>query len=184
MELPEAEALPARALGLNRNEGSKAMSRSGYNDYSDDTLQLGRWRAQVASATRGKRGQAFLRDLLAALDAMPEKRLVKQEFETDGEVCTLGCIARQRKVDMSTFDPEDDDVGEAIGPALGIAHQLAREIMWENDQFYIWDSSRGRIRDDPTEPERRWKYMRDWVAQHIVVTPEEAGAVEVTTPGE
>lgn len=160
------------------------MSRSGYNDYCDDDLALGRWRAQVASAIRGKRGQAFLRELLAALDAMPEKRLVKQEFEADGEVCTLGCIARVRGIDMSIFDPEDESVGEEIGPALGIAHQLAREIMWENDEFYLWDSTRGRIRDDPTEPEKRWKYMRDWVARQIRVTPEEAGAVEVTTPGE
>lgn len=153
------------------------MSRSGYNDYCDDNFELIRWRGQVASAIRGKRGQAFLRELLAALDAMPEKRLVKQEFEAHGEVCTLGCIARVRGIDMSKFDPEDDSVGHDIGTALGIAHQLAREIMWENDEFYT-------RRDDPTEPERRWKYMRDWVARQIRVTPEEAGAVEVPTPGE
>lgn len=157
------------------------MSRCGYSD-DLDPLDLGRWRAQVASAIRGKRGQAFLRDLLAALDAMPDKRLVEQEFETDGEVCTLGCIARARGIDMTKFDPEDELVGHDIGPALGIAHQLAREIMWENDEFYTWDPTRGRIRDDPTEPERRWKYMRDWVARQIRVTPDEAGAVEVTEP--
>ncbi len=159
------------------------MSRSGYSD-DLDLLDLGRWRGQVNSAIRGKRGQAFLRDLLAALDAMPEKRLVKQEFEADSEVCTLGCIARQRGIDMSKFDPEDESVGEEIGAALGIAHQLAREIMWENDEFYTWDPARGRIRDDASEPERRWKYMREWVAKQIVVTPEEAGAVEVTAAGE
>lgn len=162
------------------------MSRSGYSDDMDDTLAHGRWRAQVASAIRGKRGQTFLRELLAALDAMPEKRLVKQEFEADGAVCTLGCIAKQRGVDMSRFDPEDSSVGEEIGPALGIAHQLAREIMFENDDFYIWAPNRGRVWDDPTEGEKRWKYMRDWVAQQIIVTPEEAGAVEIepTVQGE
>lgn len=158
------------------------MSRSGYSDDLDD-LALGRWRAQLASAIRGKRGQAFLRDLLAALDAMPEKRLVRQEFEADGEVCTLGCIARARGIDMSKFDPEDDYVGHEIGPALGIAHQLAREIMYENDEFYIWDPSKGRIRDDPAEGEKRWKYMRAWVVEQIRVTPEEANAVEVESPG-
>jgi hypothetical protein len=154
------------------------MSRSGYSDDLDQ-WDLIRWRGQVASAIRGARGQAFLRELLAALDAMPEKRLVKQEFEADGEVCTLGCIARTRGVDMSKFDPEDCEVGHDIGAALGIAQQLAREIMFENDDFYVWDQSQGRIRDDAREAERRWKYMRKWVAERIRVTPEEAGAVEI-----
>lgn len=159
------------------------MSRSGYSD-SCDGWDLIRWRGQVKSAIRGKRGQAFLRELIAALDAMPEKRLVKQEFEADGEVCTLGCIARVRGLDMSKFDPEDGSVGYDIGAALGIAQQLAREIMYENDDFVVWDPIKGRLRDDALEAERRWKYMRDWVAKQIIVTPEEAGAVEVTTPGE
>jgi hypothetical protein len=45
------------------------MSRSGYSD-DLDPLALGRWRGRVASAMRGKRGQAFLREMLAAMDAM------------------------------------------------------------------------------------------------------------------
>lgn len=57
------------------------MSRSGYCDDIEDPLELGRWRAQVRSATRGKRGQKLLRDLLAALDAMPDKRLVANQLE-------------------------------------------------------------------------------------------------------
>lgn len=57
------------------------MSRSGYSYDIEDPRELGRWRAQVASATRGKRGQRLLLDLLAALDAMPEKRLVTGVLE-------------------------------------------------------------------------------------------------------
>jgi hypothetical protein len=143
------------------------MSRSGYSDDCDDILAFGRWRAQVVSATRGKRGQAFLKDLLAALDAMPVKSLVSHEFEADGEVCALGCIARQRGIDMSQFDPEDYEVGDDIAKSLGIAHQLAKEIMFENDEFYLWDPAKGRIRNDPTEGEKRWAYMRKWVADQI-----------------
>lgn len=45
------------------------MSRSGYNDYSIDNWDLIRWRGQVASAIKGKRGQAFLRELIEALVA-------------------------------------------------------------------------------------------------------------------
>jgi hypothetical protein len=46
------------------------MSRSGYSDDHSE-WDLIRWRGAVASAIRGKRGQAFLRELLVALDAMP-----------------------------------------------------------------------------------------------------------------
>lgn len=130
------------------------MSRSGYDD-DLDPLDLGRWRGQVASAIRGKRGQAFLKELLMALDAMPEKRLVQGEFESEGEVCALGCVARARGMDLSTFDPED---AEYVGGDLGIADQLAREIMWLNDE-----SGYGRA----DKPEKRWADMREWVANQI-----------------
>lgn len=44
------------------------MSRHGYSDdCHDDILSFGQWRGQVASAIRGKRGQAFLKELIAAL---------------------------------------------------------------------------------------------------------------------
>ena len=48
------------------------MSRSGYSDDIDDNWAHIMWRGRVASSIRGKRGQAMLRELLAALDAMPE----------------------------------------------------------------------------------------------------------------
>lgn len=44
------------------------MSRSGYNDDCDGWALI-RWRGAVNSAINGKRGQAFLRELVAALDA-------------------------------------------------------------------------------------------------------------------
>lgn len=58
------------------------MSRS---DYSEDLdmWDLIRWRGQVASAIRGKRGQKLLRDLAAALDAMPVKALIADELQTE-----------------------------------------------------------------------------------------------------
>ena len=64
------------------------MSRSGYtDDYGvEDPLAMGRWRAAVNSAINGKRGQAALRETLAALDAMPAKALVGESLVTaDGE---------------------------------------------------------------------------------------------------
>ena len=51
------------------------MSRSGYTDECDG-WEFVRWRGAVNSAIRGKRGQAFLNEMVTALDAMQEKRLL------------------------------------------------------------------------------------------------------------
>lgn len=137
------------------------MSRSGYSDDCDN-WDLIRWRGQVASAIRGKRGQAFLRDLLAALDAMPNKRLVSGELEAGGEVCALGCIGRARGIDLQDIDVYDRS---GIAKVLNIAEPLAAEIMFENDDdFCYW-----RLADETEEQyaAKRWQRMRDWVAKRI-----------------
>src|SRR5581483_3714094 len=104
------------------------MSRSGY---SYDCENIAMWRGQVASAIRGKRGQKLLADMLAALDAMPEKRLIVNQLEADGEVCALGALGRHRGLDMSNLDPDEPN---DVAAAFDIAHQLAQEIVWVNDE--------------------------------------------------
>lgn len=132
------------------------MSRSGYSE-DLDSLDLGRWRGQVKSAMRGKRGQAFFRDLIAALDALPEKRLVSGNLEKDGEVCALGALGRYRGIGLGELDTYDYD---SLGETFSIAHQLAQETMYENDER-------------TGTPEQRWGRIRDWAARQIRVTPEE-----------
>lgn len=133
------------------------MSRSGYTDDMDD-LSFGRWRAIIASATRGRRGQAFFKELLVALDSMQDKRLIKDDaIDEDGCMCTLGAAARHKGI-----DPEDLDVydHEDLGKRLNIAEQLSQEVMFINDE---WGSS-------SETPEQRWQRMRDWVASQIIAT--------------
>ncbi len=106
------------------------MSRHGY---SDNCENLAMWRGVIASATRGKRGQAFFRALVAALDAMPEKRLVEGELEDkEGAVCALGCLGKARGVDLGSVDTHDWD---ALGEMFNITHQLAQEVMYVNDEW-------------------------------------------------
>lgn len=132
------------------------MSRSGYCD-DLEPLSLGRWRAQVASAIRGKRGQRLLTDLLAALDAMEVKELVANELETsDGHVCALGAVGKKRGYDMKNIDPEDSDT---VAGVFDIAPQLAREIVYLNDEGYF------------KSPAERYQYMRKWVAEQINRAP-------------
>lgn len=150
------------------------MSRHGYTDDMDDNLAMGRWRAAVNSAVRGKRGQAFLRELLAALDALPEKKLIAEELvEQDGQVCALGAIGKARGLDMSGIDPEDPD---SIHGYFGIANAMAREIIWINDEVsgehveahgppYRWRGPPSVY--IPPTPERRFAEVRAWVVAHI-----------------
>lgn len=138
------------------------MSRAGYSD-DYDTWSLIRWRGQVASAIRGRRGQAFLRELAHALDAMPERRLIANELGSlniarrSYEVCALGSVGARRGIRMEALDPDDCD---KLADVFGIAPQLVREIEYMNDEAYYGMT-----------PEGRWLFIRDWVRANIKATP-------------
>ncbi len=143
------------------------MSRSGYTDDIDDNWRMIRWRGMVASAIRGKRGQKLLSDLLAALDAMPEKALIAHELETkDGDVCALGALGKARAIDMSEMDPEEP---ESVAAAFDVATPLVQEIVYMNDEYNDskWDEITRRCVD--ISPEERWSRMREWVASKVKV---------------
>lgn len=144
------------------------MNRSGYVDDGGDDLALGRWRAQVASAIRGKRGQRFIRDLITALDAMPEKKLIEGAFQTDGGCCAAGAVGRLRGVDMSGLNPPEDDLeyydakewNIPAAEVLDVAVPLIAEVEWVNDEGYSW-------RGDDDGDEARWKRVRDWATRQL-----------------
>lgn len=143
------------------------MSRSGYSDDSDEQWHFALWRGTVASTIRSKRGQAFLREMLASLDSLPIKRLVANELEVTDlipcshwglfeaqSVCAIGAVGRQRGVDMSHLDPDDYDT---IAGKFGISSPMAQEIVWINDEA-------GSLRETP---EDRFLRVRGWVAGKI-----------------
>lgn len=169
------------------------MSRHGYSDDEGYDGQFALWRGQVNNAIRGKRGQQFLRDLLAALDAMPVKRLTAQVLEAPDEVCaaatyqagadprltpcTMGALGQARRVDMSWFDREEaeDDPGyvaDRLAADFNIAYQLAMEVQYWNDEGSVGTrvpdpTVRWGYRYEPETPEARWTRMRAWVASKI-----------------
>jgi hypothetical protein len=128
------------------------MSRSGYSEDLDD-WDLIRWRGQVASAIRGRRGQAFLVDLLKALEEMPEKRLIADDLENEDGVCAIGALGKARGIDMKALDPEEP---EHIAAAFGIAPQLAQETVYMNDEYF-----------DRETPEKRYEFMVAWTRKQI-----------------
>lgn len=131
------------------------MSRSGYDDYDGDCdqWQMIMYQGAVKSAFRGKRGQAFLREMLAALDALPIPILIANDLEADGAVCAIGAVGKARGVDMTKLDPED---AETVAGKFGIATCMAREIVYENDDWCGHDS-----------PIARWVKVRGWVQSQI-----------------
>lgn len=134
------------------------MSRSGYNEDCWG-WELIMWRGAVASAMRGKRGQAFLKEMLNALDKIESKRLIAHELAAGGEVCAIGAVGVTRGIDMSKLDPEDR---ESVGRVFGIAPALAAELVFENDQDFSWG--------DEETPEARYARMHRWVESQILKT--------------
>lgn len=137
------------------------MSRSGYSDDCDSNWELIKWRGAVASAIRGRRGQAFLREMLAALDSIPAKRLISHDLVNLQGVCAFGAVGLSRGLEMPNVDPYDWDDGVRNGMArlFGIAPALAAEIMFENDEA-------GSYWREET-PEHRWQRVRAWVEGQI-----------------
>jgi hypothetical protein len=162
------------------------MSRSGYVDYDEENT-IGLWRGAVKRSIRGKRGQTALKELAAAMDAMPKKTLAAESLVTsDGQFCTLGVLGQARGLDMNPIDPEDWD---AVAKAFDIAPAMVREIVYENDEVlddYEWvdfvlcgpvrpyypdwgrhvQSKRVAIPEEILGP-KRWQQMRDWVESNI-----------------
>ena len=135
------------------------MSRSGYTEECDDAGALNLWRGAVGRAIKGKRGQAFFRDMKEALEALPRKRLIAGDLVRDGEVCAMGAVAVKRGLDVSRVDPTDRD---QVASLFNIAPALAAEISYENDEGG-WHT---------LTPEQRWERIHKWVvgAQEETVT--------------
>lgn len=170
------------------------MSRSGYSDdYDGDNWDLIRWRGAVTSAIRGKRGQAFLREALAALDAMPEKQLIA------GDLVAFNYDPLTRYLFAPVVqDPEDpwrnweyehrwrdafDDRKEAGVCLLGAVGQARGVPMAgvdpENREGVaalfglphalaceiMWENDDAGRHDET--PRARWERMRKWIVHHL-----------------
>lgn len=151
------------------------MDRAGYvedYDYDDDwALRLGRWRGRVASATRGKRGQKFLKLALKALDQMDDKRLAHNTFgvgdggcmclmssiatET-GRASVLSKVARAGEVDEYGYCDDPEYANGLLAGAFDIASPLSQELVHLNDSGCYGET-----------PSQRWRRMRDTISTMI-----------------
>lgn len=173
------------------------MSRNGYTE-DLDPLAHGRWRQAVRRAVEGKRGQALLRDMLEALDAMEDKRLWPGSFQAaDGEFCAFGALAHHRGIRVDDLGDEDDCDPTQVGQRFNVAHAMAAEIMYLNDEYLVdgrlwveveicgpmrpcwpdWGKhSRTVAVPNENHARERWERMRAWVAKSLKAT--QAGRTE------
>ena len=145
-----------------------------------------RYRGAVKSAIRGKRGQAFLREMLAALDAMPEKRLSAGALIFDGqpdipwapypeediivggdqlvtgrgEVVRVGDVCAMGCLGLARgaqMGGIDAHDPPQVAGLFDIAEALAREVAYVNDEDWWGENT----------PERRFQRVRQWIVKNL-----------------
>jgi hypothetical protein len=172
------------------------MGRFESEDESDNwQLDMGRWKHNFPLAINGKRGQRVLRDLEAALLALPERRLISGFLATpDGEVCALGALVAARKGAESGKGIREAaaelaaESGFCWGQVNNVGPGEYRWIRWdceaEDDYERTLDAAKaigvtqtlawaiGDLNDESlayTTPEQRWEEVLEWVRSRIKV---------------
>lgn len=154
------------------------MSRTdAFDGDVDEKFPAHLWDSWYSRSLKGKRGQKNLRDFIAALDAMPEKRLIadaevekhpvddEREYEVAG-VCAVACFAASRGEDPRWFGGEEDSdifTTAELGKNAGLSWTMAWEMARANDDVF----------SDST-PEERWQKMRDWAVARLQPFPASA----------
>lgn len=120
----------------------------------------------LRAAVRGRRGQAFLRELVAALDALPVKELAAGALEDPetGCCCAFGAVARARGwgEEQLGFDPTDGDASapeSLLAEAFGVSKTLAFQVIAENEDFSSCNT--------PGWRGCRWFRVRSWAVSQI-----------------
>jgi len=130
--------------------------RLNYSEDEDFPGQFNIWQANCRRSLRGKRGQAALRRLEAALLAMPVKALVKGKLVAhDGSVCAIGALAKadgklpepEPLIDDEWEDDDTDDTAEFAENNLDVPKLVAWKIVAQNDihNDVVWELAHGPV---------------------------------------
>lgn len=135
------------------------------------------WAATVSGRKRAlvsPYGTKTLRELVAALDALPKPilisgSLIEKWWDDDEtkvesfEVCAVGAFAVYKGADLRTLpacDSDYEDMPEEataeVGRKYGMRYSLARYIAWLNDEKF-----------DGLTPAGRFQAMRLWATRQI-----------------
>lgn len=139
------------------------MTRLYYDD-EPSPQEEGLIAGALRSAIRGKRGQRFLRDLIAALDALPSKELSAGALEDEqtGCCCAFGAVRRWRGAAAVPlwFDPMEEDLSPShLAEPFNVSETLAWAVVAANESCFSGNA----------EPERRrrWEEVKRWALRHL-----------------
>lgn len=161
--------------------------RISYSEDEEYPGQFALWQGNCRRSLRGKAGQAALRELEAALLALPDKRLIAGKLiDAEGGVCSIGALAKYKGRDLLNephVGPDDEFEGdgemEEIGMELGMPRLVAWKVVEMNDvQFdgrdlvtlegpYRWYSEKPKAWV-PITPEERYSRVLAWVRRQLV----------------
>jgi len=154
--------------------------RLNWSDEEDRPGQFALWQANIQRSLQGKAGQRALREFEAALLALPEKRLLREQlYDDEGGVCAVGCYARYKGVDLSKFDPEDES--DEVGVVAGMPRLVAWSVVELNDIHLdtVWEVANGPVQRGhgtykggiqlvrEMTPEERYEKVLAWVRAHL-----------------
>lgn len=160
--------------------------RIGYSDEEEYPGQFGLWQGNCQRSLKGRAGQAALRELEAALLALPEKRLIAHKIiDSEGDVCAIGALAKHKGRDIlaepnvgDDDEFEGDGEMEEIGMELGMPRLVAWKVVEKNDIDldgrdlvtcegpYRWPSEKPKVWISIT-PEVRYDRMLAWVRRQL-----------------
>lgn len=93
--------------------------------------------ANYKRALDGRRGQKFLAEFIAALHALPQRRLIAGATCAEGEVCAIGAWAAYKSV----------QAGKAAGMAEAIYQLEAQEPGWRDEHGHVRAGEFGDYKD-------------------------------------
>lgn len=132
--------------------------RINYSEDEDFSGQFELWQANCLRSLKGKRGQAELHELRAALLALPDKRLIHGALtHEDGGVCAIAAYGKHKGVDLEKFDEEFDS--DEVGIAGGMPRLVAWKVVEMND-----------VELDHVTQDQRYSRMLAWVEQMLAVS--------------
>lgn len=170
--------------------------RIGYSEEEDYPGQFGLWQANCQRSLKGRAGQTALRELEAALLALPDKRLIAGKMiDSDGEVCAIGALAKHKGrdlvaetraqlaeigIDRDVDEIDGDDEMEEIGVELGMPRlvawkvvelndiQLEGRTLIQNEGPYRWPAEKPK-EWVPITPEVRYEKVLAWVQRQLQI---------------
>lgn len=153
------------------------MARFYSEEDEDFPGQAELWQANCERSLKGKKGQASLRDLEAALLALPSPRLIAGELQNKaGEVCAIGALAKFKGHECPIVAYGLDEFGDTeidpidvesatidLAKTLGVPRMVAIAVAAENDAAWV-----------KLDSEQRYQRVLAWVRQEIQPTATDA----------